>query len=634
MSKISELGPILGVNTRPEDLFVIVNLIQGDDGTKNITRRELVQAIQYEEFNRITITGGSISGVNMFSSTLSGVTINDSIYNRGEINNTQINTANIDDSAITNSTMEDSDIQDSTANNVVITNSEFNDGTMERGTGNNMVFTNSTIDDSTINNSTGNNNVFDNTTLNDVTIEGGTANNLILTNLVLDEVVMTDVEISRGTIDTVDISNSTIQDTDLDDVDITNSRFSNGEIWDTRLANNTITGTAISGSTFTSGSISASTANNITIGESDFIDGDINRTDIVNSDFSDGTGNNNVFTNTTIDQSTISNTVISDTSFQGTMNDVVAQNMTITSSSTEDVASANSVMTRSSFDGGVITNSDIKDGTIRQVEIANSVIEDSTLVDFDMQLGAMFDPGIDENSFFAIRNEKTGKTEQISYAQLTEEMGRTAEKALKVHVAVDGDDKHPGSILKPVKTLKRAAQIALEKAGGSYDRNDINNAVHISCGPGTYYVDEPVALPDDCSMTSTSGQYATVIQKLPGWERTNGILVGSGCYVQGFSYMNFEVDNFDQPEGGFAIAYRPGALMRRSPYIRDSSQLSNFNRLDIEPPLNPFNSKGTVLDLGQEFYLKAGHSTQANFEIDDEVTFSSGATGYISYIAE
>jgi uncharacterized protein YjbI with pentapeptide repeats len=634
MSKISELGPILGVNTRPEDLFVIVNLIQGDDGTKNITRRELVQAIQYEEFNRITITGGSISGVNMFSSTLSGVTINDSIYNRGEINNTQINTANIDDSAITNSTMEDSDIQDSTANNVVITNSEFNDGTMERGTGNNMVFTNSTIDDSTINNSTGNNNVFDNTTLNDVTIEGGTANNLILTNLVLDEVVMTDVEISRGTIDTVDISNSTIQDTDLDDVDITNSRFSNGEIWDTRLANNTITGTAISGSTFTSGSISASTANNITIGESDFIDGDINRTDIVNSDFSDGTGNNNVFTNTTIDQSTISNTVISDTSFQGTMNDVVAQNMTITSSSTEDVASANSVMTRSSFDGGVITNSDIKDGTIRQVEIANSVIEDSTLVDFDMQLGAMFDPGIDENSFFAIRNEKTGKTEQISYAQLTEEMGRTAEKALKVHVAVDGDDKHPGSILKPVKTLKRAAQIALEKAGGSYDRNDINNAVHISCGPGTYYVDEPVALPDDCSMTSTSGQYATVIQKLPGWERTNGILVGSGCYVQGFSYMNFEVDNFDQPEGGFAIAYRPGALMRRSPYIRDSSQLSNFNRLDIEPPLNPFNSKGTVLDLGQEFYLKAGHSTQANFEIDDEVTFSSGATGYISYIAD
>ena len=56
MSKISELGPIKGANTRSEDLFVIVNLIQGDDGTKNITRKELVQAIQYEIFDRITIT--------------------------------------------------------------------------------------------------------------------------------------------------------------------------------------------------------------------------------------------------------------------------------------------------------------------------------------------------------------------------------------------------------------------------------------------------------------------------------------------------------------------------------------------------------------------------------------------------
>ena len=62
MAKISELPPITGDNTRTEDLFVIVNLVQGDDGTSNITRRELVQAIQYEVFDRITITGGDISG--------------------------------------------------------------------------------------------------------------------------------------------------------------------------------------------------------------------------------------------------------------------------------------------------------------------------------------------------------------------------------------------------------------------------------------------------------------------------------------------------------------------------------------------------------------------------------------------
>lgn len=59
MAKISELGPILGVNTRTEDLFVIVNLIQGDDGTKNITRKELVESIQYEVFLELKLRVGA-----------------------------------------------------------------------------------------------------------------------------------------------------------------------------------------------------------------------------------------------------------------------------------------------------------------------------------------------------------------------------------------------------------------------------------------------------------------------------------------------------------------------------------------------------------------------------------------------
>ena len=78
MAKISELPPITGGNTRTEDLFVIVNLVQGDDGTSNITRKELVEAIQYEIFSRIKITGGTISGVVMSDSRLDNVEIDNS----------------------------------------------------------------------------------------------------------------------------------------------------------------------------------------------------------------------------------------------------------------------------------------------------------------------------------------------------------------------------------------------------------------------------------------------------------------------------------------------------------------------------------------------------------------------------
>ena len=602
MSKISELGPIKGANTRSEDLFVIVNLIQGDDGTKNITRKELVQALQYEIFDRITITGGSITNVTITRSQIDNNTMDDNTFTNGVVEDSEIINGTMDGTTITNVEMSESEIA----------NTDFSDGT-----GNNNVFTNTIVDQSELNNSTGNNNIFTNSTIDDsvynnVTIEQGTANGLILTNITIDELILEDAFISNSEIDSTvfangsiadsdvsnvtvtdsDISNSDIRDTDLDNVDITNSRFSNGYIWDTEISNSNIFDT---------------TANNIVITSSEFNDGTANNIQITNSDFSDGTGNNNTFTNP----------ILEDATMTGDMSNVVATNISISSSSS---------------DGLDQTRSTIKDSDLEQVNISNSVIQESELADFDMNLTKKFEAPIDEDSYFALKNVKTGETEQMTYRQLYDEFSRKTEKSLKVHVASDGDDANDGTILKPVRTLKRAEQIALEKAGGSYNRNDINNAVHISVGPGTYYVDEPVALPDDCSMTSTAGQYATVIQKKPGWERTNGVLVGSGCYVQGFSYMNFEVDNFDQPEGGFAVAYRPGALMRRSPYLRDSTQLSNFNRLDVEPPLNPFNSKGTILDLGQEFYLKAGHSVQSQFEIDDEVTFSSGARGYISYI--
>ena len=627
MSLISELGPITGANTRSEDLFVIVNLIQGDDGTKNITRKELVQALQYEIFNNIKITGGTISNVIMSVSTLNDVVINDSEINNGTMAGTALDSVSI---------------EASTANNIVVTSSVITGSEFNDGTGNNVVLTNSTIDDSTILNSsannmainssdfsngTGDNNIFtnsqvDNSSFANVAIEQGTANGLILTNITIDEIVLEDAlmsnsviittDFSNGTIrDTAvsnvtivdtDISNSDIRDTDLDNVTITNSRFANGLIWDTTTSNS---------------SIIDSTANNIVITNSVLNDSTANNVQITNSDFSDGTGNNNVFTNTTIQDGILANNVITNSSFQGTLDNVTAQNMTITSSST---------------DGLVQNKSKIVDAVIEDSAVSNSSITESELVDFDMNLTKEFEPMLDEDSYFALKNVKTGETEKMTYRQLYDEFSRKTEKSLKVHVASDGNDAYDGTILKPVRTLKRAEQLALEKAGGSYDRNDINNAVHISVGPGTYYVDEPVMLPDDTSMTSTGGQYATLIQKKKGWEKTNGILVGSGCYVQGFSYMNFEVDNFDQPTGGFAIAYRPGALLRRSPYLRDSTQLSNFNRLDVEPPLNPFNSKGTILDLGQEFYLVAGHSAQNLFEVDDEVTFSSGATGYVSYI--
>jgi len=611
MAKISELGAISGANTRSEDLFVIVNLVQGDDGTKNITRKELVQAIQYEEFDRINITGGKISGVVMRDSRLDNVVIDnsdieDTTFVRGSIDATVITNSTANNISITYSDFIDGAIYNGTANNVtinqsqfyagvvnntIITSSEFNVGTIADSTGNNVVLTSSELNDSTANNIVIENSEFNN----------GTANTVIMINS----------QFNDGTVNNSVIVNSTIQDSTGNNVVLTSSQLNDS------TGNNSV----FSSSEFNQGTINASafldgTVNNTIITSSEFNNGTGNNNVFTNSEFNDGTGNNVILTNSTIDDSTFTDGTISNTAFQGTMENVVATDMTIRSSSADGLSSNNS-----SFDNGTMAGSVFSGGTI----------DKSKLVDFDMELNKEFEPPLNEESYFAIRNEKTGATEQINFAQLFDEVSKKTAQALKVNVdAGSGDDANPGTMMQPVRTLERAFELCLEKAGGDLNRNAVNNAVHISVGPGTYYTKGNLMLPDDCSCTSTAGQYATVIELLPGYENNNGILVGSGGYVQGFGYQNFEVDNFDFPEGGFAIAYRPGAKLLRSPYLRDSTQLSNFRRQDVEPPLNPYNSKGTLADLGRQFYVDPSYT--GTFAVDDEVTFSSGAVGFITYV--
>ena len=654
MSKISELGPISGANTRTEDLFVIVNLVQGDDGTKNITRRELVEAIQYETFSRIRITGGSISGVVMFDSFIRDVTIDTSNmedseiirtdFNNGSLRNSTGENLTITDSTftdggifdstgnnmtITDSTFSDGDVFDSNANNIVITSSSFSSGVIfdtvantmlitlsdfSDGTGNNNIWTNSQFNNGAIDESTGNNMVITNSEFNDGDINSSTGDDLTITNSTFDQGSLTN---SDG--ENLQIVNSRFDDGDADNVNITNSDITDSTFNQGNIIGSDVDDVTIINSSFADGTLANSTANTLTITTSDFSDGTIsnstaNTLTIIESDFSDGTGNNNVFDNTTLPNASISDSAITTSTFD----DGVITDSAIANAAISDSTATNTDIDNSTFDQGSVTDSTFREGQIF----------DSELTDFEMDLKEVFDPNIDEESWFALKNAKTGETERITYAQFYDELSKTVSQALKIHVdSASGNDAYPGSVIAPVRTLEKACELALEKAGGKLDRNDVNNAVHISVGPGTYYTKGNLSLPDDCSATSTSGQYATVIEALPGYENNNCWLVGSGGYLQGFSYTNWKVDNFDYPEGGFAVAYRPGATMRRSPYLRDSTQLSNFLRADIEPPLNPFNSKGTVYDLGREIFLS---NVAGAFAEDDKVYFSSGAEGYVS----
>lgn len=196
---------------------------------------------------------------------------------------------------------------------------------------------------------------------------------------------------------------------------------------------------------------------------------------------------------------------------------------------------------------------------------------------------------IADGDYFTLRDISSNTTVSFTYSALENSISETFKKSTKIYVSNDDYGAAAnGSYFKPYNTLEQAFQEAAESPV----------PVSISLMPGTYYTNGNLELADNCSVIGTNGQYSTNIVMNEGFEQNNCILVGSGCYVQGISFSNQQLDNFDNPTVGFAVAFRPGALILRSPYIRDISQISNYNRTNIAAPLNPRNSLGGIEDLG------------------------------------
>lgn len=153
-----------------------------------------------------------------------------------------------------------------------------------------------------------------------------------------------------------------------------------------------------------------------------------------------------------------------------------------------------------------------------------------------------------------------------------------------VFVKKDGDDTRTGrSEAGAVATIRRGLEIARQL------RVETESTILVSVGPGIYVEDGGLEIPERCAMISKAGQYVTEIHasELCRNEFRNMILLNSGSYAQGFTFRGQVVDDFDDPSGGFAYAFAPGAYILRSPYVRDSSQVSNEPYQEIAPPLDP-----------------------------------------------
>jgi len=122
---------------------------------------------------------------------------------------------------------------------------------------------------------------------------------------------------------------------------------------------------------------------------------------------------------------------------------------------------------------------------------------------------------------------------------------------------------------------------------------DIRNTLTlIQVGPGVYFTKGHIDVPDNTVIQSS---HRTVFIKPEiGYEERNTFRLGSGCFLEGFIFEGFRLDSLDDPTEGFAVCFRPGALITRVPYVHKVAVRTPPYWTTIAPPLDVSNGNPLV----------------------------------------
>jgi hypothetical protein len=176
---------------------------------------------------------------------------------------------------------------------------------------------------------------------------------------------------------------------------------------------------------------------------------------------------------------------------------------------------------------------------------------------------------------------KTKKITVDNFLKVTKEYGGTPGL---YYVSKGGDDSNDGkSWDRAFLTIERSLVVAGESNGA---------ITVVDVGPGTYQTQGHLDLPDNTIIKCT--HRSAVIRPEPGYEERNVFRMGSGCFIEGFIIEDFRLDDMDNPTEGFAVSFRPGAIIRRVPYAHKIAVRTTPYWTFIVPPLDRNNANPLI----------------------------------------
>lgn len=114
----------------------------------------------------------------------------------------------------------------------------------------------------------------------------------------------------------------------------------------------------------------------------------------------------------------------------------------------------------------------------------------------------------------------------------------------------------------------------------------------IDIGPGEYETEGHLDLPDNCMIRAV--HRTVIIKPKTGFEQRNVFRMGSGCFIEGPLFEGWQLDSMDNPTEGFAISFRPGAVITRAPYAHKIAIRTPPTWSYIPPPLDAANGNPLV----------------------------------------
>jgi hypothetical protein len=152
------------------------------------------------------------------------------------------------------------------------------------------------------------------------------------------------------------------------------------------------------------------------------------------------------------------------------------------------------------------------------------------------------------------------------------------------YVSTAGKDTNDGSTWeRAFLTVERAIQAVLNS------NTDINL---IDIAPGIYETEGHIDMPDHTVIRSA--HRTSIFRPKPGFEERNVFRMGSGCFIEGLLFEDWRLDDMDNPTEGFAVSFRPGAVIRRAPYAHKIACRTTPYWGVVPPPLDRENANPLI----------------------------------------